>query len=380
MSVKIGHNWPHFAGKSILTALRQPSSKKHYQVSDIVEKARKDLQSKSLVHVAARIGNVEHLCRLLGDGEYVDSVMPGLSRETPVMLAARYNEVDVVEFLVERGALLEVQDDKGYTPLHQAVMGAKITNMLRLIELGAHVWSRNYEEQNVLHLAAEKGHTEALRLLLEHGISVNNTDCTGASPILLAAKNGHLQAIHLLLKHRGNLNSCDNKEWLPLHHGAKNQQTDIAKFLVECKGNVFAKTSDGDSVLHLTSRLELVSYLVEQGANIHARDNVGRTPLDVAAGNGQADTGNFLLNRGASINSRDQYGNSALTMAFEGSYATIAETLIEKGCDLRLSNKEDPEAADILKSAARKASQEYYDFSLPEVYLWMQSDSMEKHL
>ena len=354
LSVKIGHNSPPFAGKSVLTALRQLTSKKHYQVSAIVEKATKDLQSQSLVHVAARKGNVEHLRILLDDGEYVDSVMPGLSRETPLMLAARCNEVDAVEFLVERGAFLEMQDDKGYTPLHHAVMGARITNMLRLIELGADVWRGNYEEQNVLHLAAENGHTEALRLLLEHGISVNNTDCTSASPILVAAKNGHLQAIHLLLKHGGNLNSCDNKGWLPLHHAVKNQNTEVVKFLVECKGNVFAKTSDGDSVLHLTSRLELVSYLVEQGASIHARDNVGRSPLDVAAGTGQADTVNFLLNRGASINSRDQHGNSALTMAFEGSYATIAETLIERGCDLRLSNKEDPEGADILKSAARK--------------------------
>lgn len=63
-------------------------------------------------------------------GEHVDSVSSDLSKETPLMLAARFNREDIIEFLVERGASFDMQDEVGYTPLHHAVMGGKITNNL----------------------------------------------------------------------------------------------------------------------------------------------------------------------------------------------------------------------------------------------------------
>ena len=141
---------------------------------------------------------------------------------------------------------------------------------------------------------------------------------------------------------------------MPLHHAAQGDHTDVVKFLVGRSGNVTAKTSYWNSLLHLTSCLELVMFLVEQGADLHARNCINRTPLHVAAGRGQLDTVNYLLNQGADINSRDQCGFSALTVAIEGCHAAIAEALIERGCDLSLTNEQDPEGADILALNARK--------------------------
>ncbi|KAJ7373499.1 hypothetical protein OS493_011096 [Desmophyllum pertusum] len=328
-SVKIGRNAPNFAGKSIYTVLRQQDSKKHKQINGFVEKVTKHFQSQSLLHLAAKKGQVEHLRRLLDCGEYVDSISPDLSedRKTPLMLAARFNEVDVVEFLItERGALLEMQDADYFTALHHAAMGGKTENILRLIELGANVSKENYNQISAIHLAAERGHTEAVRLLLEHGADMKKVNYCGATPLMLAATKGHLRTIHLLLKNGGDLSRSDAEARLPLHYAAQGDQMDVVKFIVQKNGNVLAKTSNGDGVLHLATRLELVRYFVEQHeADIHGRNSLGRTPLHVAALKGQSDTVSYLLNQGADINSREESGRSALFYAVYEGHAAAAK-------------------------------------------------------
>ena len=380
VSVKIGHNSCHFPGKSLLTVLRLQDSEKHKQIKERVEKVTENFQSQSLLHVAARKGDVEHINKLLDDGKYVDSrsqtllyvadrkkdveticklvdddeyvvlQSPDMS-ETPLMLAARFNDVKVVEYLIEKGASLEKQDDMGFSPIHYAAMGGKTTNILRLIELGDDVLRKvNRRDQYPISLAAEYGHTEAVQLLLEHGADANN--CPFYSPLHLAAKNGHLETIQLLLNYGGNLKELDGDYRLPLHCAAEENQTEVVKFLLQN-----GVTWEMYSVLHLTSRLDVVTLLVENGADIHERDDIGRTPLHAAAAKGQADTAMYLLNQGVDINSRDECGCSALYCALKACHVDTAKVLIDRGCDMKLINdnpfKPDLEA-DLLHSAARK--------------------------
>ncbi len=341
LSLKIGHNAPNFAGKSIYAVLRQQVSKEHKQISEMVEKVTKHFQSQSLLHLAAKKGQVEHLCRLLDCGEHVDSLLPKplyKHKETPLMLAARFNEEDVVEFLVERGASLEMQDAKGNTALHHAAMGGKVRLMLRLIELGANVLKVNRGLASALILAVENGHTEAVRLLLEHGADAKEVNYKGESPLMLAAQKGHMHIIHLLLTNGENLSEGDKEGRLPLHYAAEGDQTDVVKFILEKNGNIFAKTLGEDTLLHLATRLELVQYLVEQGADIHARNSHARTPLHAAAEKGQSDTISYLLNQGADINSEDEDNWSAVCFAVYGGHAAASKVLIERDCDLKLGN------------------------------------------
>ena len=91
-------------------------------------------------------------------------------RETPLMLAARFNDVDVVEYLVERGASLDMQDGRGSHAIHHAVMGGKMINVPRLIELGGSVLKEDFERMSPVHVAAECGYTDIVRLLMEHDV------------------------------------------------------------------------------------------------------------------------------------------------------------------------------------------------------------------
>ena len=342
MGIKIGHNSSVFPGKSLLTVLRLKGSETHKQISELVEKVTKHFQSQSLLHLAAKRGNTEHLRRLLECGEHVDSLSPDLmegQRETPLMLAARYNDVDVVEFLIERGASLEAQDIEYLSPIHHAVAGGKMSNVLRLIELGAKVSKENLEYTSPVHLAAECGHTDIVRLLLEHGADATKSVAySGTTPIMLAAEKGHLETLKLLLINGCDLDKADEGGQLCLHCAAEGDHFDVVKFILESGGNVLSKTGSGQTVLHLATRRDLVQFLVEKGADVHARDCYGRTPLHAASGKGQTDTVKYLLGQGANVDSRDDSGCLALYKALQGGHAATATVLIDSGCDLKLSS------------------------------------------
>lgn len=253
------------------------------------------------------------------------------------MLAARFNEVDVVDFLVERGASLELQDNRGFTALHHSAVGGKSENILRLIELGCNVSKVDHIESSAIHLAAENGHTEGVRFLLEHGASVKIANCFFMTPFTLAVKNGHLKTIKLLLK-----NGCDfsvvNDEtgMLPLHHAVEGGHVDVVKLILQSNCSVFGKTNGGNTVLHLATSLELVRLLVEQGADIHARNCCSKTPLHAAAGKGLSDTVNFLLDQGAHVNAADDAGYSPLFDALCNGHGDAAKVLISRNCDLKM--------------------------------------------
>ena len=213
LSVKIGPNAPHFPGKSILTVLKHQDTEKHKDILETVSKVTEHFQSQSLLHLAAKKGNVEHVRRLLDAGEPVDALCscsdllenkktPWMfavrcscsdrreDEKTPLMFAAEFNEVEVVEFLIQRGASLEMTDSRSMTPFLHAVSGGKMQNVKRLFELGANVLKKMRRGMSAIHVAAGQGNKDAVFFLLEHGASADQQGFYGLTPLMLAARKG----------------------------------------------------------------------------------------------------------------------------------------------------------------------------------------------
>ena len=52
--------------------------------------------------------------------EYGADVNESANGTTPLMLAARYNKVEIIKLLIEKGARVDTKDDKGFTALKYA--------------------------------------------------------------------------------------------------------------------------------------------------------------------------------------------------------------------------------------------------------------------
>jgi hypothetical protein len=75
-------------------------------------------------------------------------------------------------------------------------------------------------------------------------------------------------------------------------------------------GALFAAAREG----HATA----AGYLVDRGADPHARDNCGDTPLHKAAMKSHTEVAALLLEKGAKLNARDNFGDTPLHKAAGG--------------------------------------------------------------
>lgn len=73
---------------------------------------------------------------------------------------------------------------------------------------------------------------------------------------------------------------------------------------------------------------------------VDARNDRGRTPLHVAAQNGQNDIVKLLISKGADVEARSKWKYTALTFAAESSHQDVVVTLLDSGADLGAVTKE----------------------------------------
>ncbi len=85
--------------------------------------------------------------------------------------------------------------------------------------------------------------------------------------------------------------------------------------------------------------LALTDALLEHGADIHARNDIGYTALHFAAQEGHADVARSLLAKGADVDALDVQGNTALSNAVYNEHLDLVRLLIAAGADPDLQNE-----------------------------------------
>ncbi|XP_077966089.1 poly [ADP-ribose] polymerase tankyrase-2-like [Styela clava] len=107
---------------------------------------------------------------------------------TPLHLAAGYNNLEVVEYLIEHGADVNAQDKGGLIPLHNASSYGHVEIAAFLIKNGALVNATDRWAFTPLHESAQKGRTQLCTLLLAHGADPTMKNQEGHTPLDLAAQ------------------------------------------------------------------------------------------------------------------------------------------------------------------------------------------------
>ncbi len=75
-------------------------------------------------------GDIETVKKFIEYGADVNEASDGI---TPLMLAARFNKVEIVKLLLEKGAKVGTKDERGFTALKYAEM-SKATDTLELLK------------------------------------------------------------------------------------------------------------------------------------------------------------------------------------------------------------------------------------------------------
>lgn len=194
-----------------------------------------------------------------------------------------------------------------------------------LIRKSGNVNEKNTSFLTPLHLAAEKGHSDLIEVLLKHGAKINLVDSLNQTALHRAARTGQLAACQTLLSYGADL-AATNMQGLTAELVASSEpvQKLIANHRLMSKGNAEQQLLEASRC----GDLEVVRMILAKHAHlVNCRDVDGRqsTPLHFAAGYNRIDVVEYLLQHNADVHAKDKGGlGMALTAPPHSHYTPSA--------------------------------------------------------
>ena len=268
---------------------------------------------------AAAILGLESIVLLLLE-RGVDLTEPRMSHGgTAFTMALQFAQLEVIKVLIDRGASVNSLDGGIWAPLMLTMITARITN--------------------------EKRAVATARLLLDRGADINfqSSFCPDPISVLMQAANcGYVHLVELFLAYDADV----NLGVLPALHIADEAKPRISQLLIHHGADLEARGYNGKSPLlyrcgstHPNAE-ETVRLLLERGADIHSRDNLGETALFKAARMGSYSIVQILLEHGADIHARSVCGPQLLSSPPEPEHLRKQEAplFLEVGVDVNSRN------------------------------------------
>ena len=243
----------------------------------------------------------------------------------------RVKKTSVVKLLLEHNADVNIQDNRGYTPLHWCTIKGNENLCRLLLEHNADVNIQDNDGYTPLNWCAREGKGYLCRLLLEHNADVNIQDNRGYTPLHWCTMKGNENLCRLLLEHNADVNIRCSRGYAPLYEN-------LCKLLLEHNADVNIQDAYGSTPLHLCAGVgneNLCRLLLEHKADLNIQDNGGCTPLHRSALNSNdSEIIDLLVKFGEqNIKIRNAKGLTPLQMAVEHRNAQAVKMLVDLGAD-----------------------------------------------
>ncbi|KAG5591649.1 hypothetical protein H5410_042163 [Solanum commersonii] len=137
--------------------------------------------------------------------------------------------------------------------------------------------------RTALHIAAAKGSVECILLLLDFGAHPNRKDSEGNVPLWDAIVGKHEAVVKLLVDNGATISSGDIGQFACF--AVEQGSLDLLKEIIKYGGDVTLLNSLGTTAIHTAiseENVEIVKFLLEQGADIDKADVHGWTPRALA--------------------------------------------------------------------------------------------------
>ena len=255
-----------------------------------------------------------------------------LGARTPTAMAVRHCPF-LARPLIHAGIGINARDVQWKLPLGIALDHGDFTTASLLIAKGADanakyrdndgkpvrifhpkegVKTENLPDETLLIVASRQGRLDVMKWLLENGADANAKTSRGQTALMLAAA-GNLEAVTILLTYGADIQSSDARGKNVLAYAARRGTLETIKYLVS-QGIRFEQADKNDALIeavrsyqnyHMPNQTESIlkiKYLLADGADIHAKDEKGSTPLIYAAGN--ADLVQMLIEQAADFHKK----------------------------------------------------------------------------
>ena len=264
---------------------------------------------------------------------YNASRVAGLSGETPLHRAVKYQNIDMAKLLLAHGASVSVQDSAGRTPLSLAIEHRHAEMIELLLAHGADLNVQLRDGLTLLHQAVRRGDLAVIQLLLDHKADVNAKDKQSQTP-LDCAQNPQIAGF--LLDRGAKLGEKTSGNFTPLLWAFDGKNNALAARLLACGANPNATLWGGLTLLSSAIENkdeELATLLITHGANVNEEDRSGVTPLLEAYAEDNTEIVKLLLAHGADANAKAPDGRILLGCAVDDGRTEVVSALLVHGAD-----------------------------------------------
>jgi ankyrin repeat protein len=350
------------------------------KIADEIPEIKEDLDEVLILAAYNRDFTMVQWALTMGaDVNYQDS-----NGRTALAICCEYeNTHEIVKFLIENGAEVNIKVEYSDYPLGYAAMYGRLNNVKLLLASGADVNQKGGYGRTALHYAVTPGDwsehfLEITKLLLDHGADPTITHSGGDTPLLeaLAYEDADIEIVKLLIEYGADLHAKDAYGGSALSRAAKRGRMDIIEVLWQQinSGEIEDKMLEKAllDAMKVLDNKEAMMYLLEQGkgkireefytSNVlshAARENdthlieylldcgidLATADLHYALGDacykGNFDVIKMLIELGADVNGGD-YGASEnpLMHAARHGHLEIAQYLLENGADIEARSYE----------------------------------------
>lgn len=287
--------------------------------------------------------------------------------QTPLHRAAETGDSTRYLQLVEAGWSLSDTDSEGLTPwaifeqnqptevcnalhaeLYSDIPAKARSDKIASEELVPRYGSSREHGQELLKAAAQ-GELNTVRDLIQKGVDIMFVDEGNRSALYKAVENNQCIVVDYLVEIKGEeLLRLKENSWrdTPLHKAASMGHATIIKRLLRFHSNIEDKQKQGKTALFLATewgREKAVNVLLDHGAQVFTKRDLGGTPLHAAASGNYPEILKRLLQAPGveeCLEHKNQYGDTPLWFALINERVNCANILLEHGASLHVSNND----------------------------------------
>lgn len=234
--------------------------------------------------------------------------------------------------------------------LHDAIIRHDDKEVLRLLKEGADINATTASGGSLLHLCARHDNVFAAELLIERGLNVNLQDEDQWSALHVACVCDHGDLLLLLLLAGVNVLLQDVSGNIPLDYTSEGTETNfiLRKYLEE--NGVDMPSMHTMKMQRAVTMLSDVRQLVATGGSLNQSNDEGVTLLHIACASGYRDVVTVLLDSGADPQAADNHGWTPLHLAAKYGQMSIINRLLRHKADPTLLNSNQDKPSDIAAS------------------------------
>ncbi|KAJ5079741.1 molting protein mlt-4 [Anaeramoeba ignava] len=271
-------------------------------------------QQQTILHLSCKKSRVGIAKKIVTMSKLMDLRIdePDIKNQTPFLLAVKKNNMEIVEFLFKMGININIENKKGFRPIHYAIMNSNASLVKMLLENQADI-SNEVDGKNIVEFVVEKSRSAEMMILF------------------MGSENPQVQKY---------LNEKDSMGNLAIHRVAITRKTEMLAALASDPRFVNAQNNEGNTAAHIVAMdniKETAQALAKTEMDLAIRNKENLTPFEIACQKGSRDFVQILLDNYEKV--LDLTGNSGkmgILFAGKNGHLEIAEMLVSRGVECPL--------------------------------------------